>query len=522
MAYWGSDEMIHVTTYDMNGTLTPQPVVSADPVFMKGRGSGILERSARFDIIAGDLDGDDTDEIVLAWVEEATCGSPGDCWQLKVRVYEVGSGGAPVAARGEVVLFSKLSSGSDYLDRVGMATGGFDDVYGDEIAVVYRVGNNNGTDYEYLQPLVPSATLYTLTADLSRRSTLRTGQNLTGDPVTVDAADMNADGKAEVNVLTGQLRILESNAALLFSTISTQSVSDERGSGGRRSMAVADLDADNAIANGDTVWRPEIVVVANLEVNAGINPDDEFLIEVFEYIPGQFNMRKRGGLRDAFTDYNGVRPFAVVAGDFDGSSVRVGTPSRYTKTDIIQPLIILNAPPSHFDVFEGSSFDVNGCYNEGVCDFVTTYSTVTQTSTNLQASFNRDWSIGTEASGGFKIPKIDVGVSVTLRGRYGEGFSKVAGSTTTFTVSQSIEARGDDFIYATVVDYDVWEYPLFVDNALEGYLAVVIPGLQSRAWFPSKSPTATEYVPAHEVGNILSYRDVAAPEENSALDEAVR
>jgi len=64
-------------------------------------------------------------------------------------------------------------------------------------------------------------------------------------------------------------------------------------------------------------------------------------------------------------------------------------------------------------------------------------------------------------------------------------------------------------IFATITDYDSWEYPYSTGDSkkLSGSIWVLEPDtltLEGR-WFPSKSVSGNTYRPNHEVGNILSY-----------------
>jgi hypothetical protein len=236
-------------------------------------------------------------------------------------------------------------------------------------------------------------------------------------------------------------------------------------------------------------------------------------------------------------DPSGSRPLAMVALDAGDNGVRIGDPERYAKTDIVRPLVILNAPPTHFDVFDGEEFDVNHCYEEGedcACRedlarcFQADYSTETERSISVQTELETDWSVGLSVEGGLKVPlppkkkKLKLGVDIKVKGTYGEGFRRRNTSTQTFTVQQSIGATRDDWIYAMIVNYDIWEYPLFENGEQTGHIVIVSPELKTRAWFDSKSWNAFDYVPYHEVGNILSYRSIASPDQNSELASAIR
>ena len=94
-----------------------------------------------------------------------------------------------------------------------------------------------------------------------------------------------------------------------------------------------------------------------------------------------------------------------------------------------------------------------------------------------------------------------------MTGTYGEKFSKTQNNDTTVQISSQISASGDDLIYATVCDYEVWEYPVIAENNTDfkGYIIALLPTLSENRWFPSKERSASGYIPKHEVGNILSY-----------------
>jgi hypothetical protein len=62
----------------------------------------------------------------------------------------------------------------------------------------------------------------------------------------------------------------------------------------------------------------------------------------------------------------------VQVADFDGD-IRLGAPRKFSVTKILQPLVILNAPPVHFDIFDDVKYDVSLSYNENSGKFVSSY-----------------------------------------------------------------------------------------------------------------------------------------------------
>lgn len=209
----------------------------------------------------------------------------------------------------------------------------------------------------------------------------------------------------------------------------------------------------------------------------------------------------------------------IQAGDLD-YDIRIGKPKYHTVTDILQPLVILNAPPIHFDIFDSQAFDVCKSFNDNQSPFFSNYTKETQQSTELRTELNRDWALSKTVSTGFSFWGLSV--SAHLSEKYGEKFQRIDGSSRTVTVGFDIEASVDDQIYATVVDYDVWEYPVYEGDHLRGHVLVVDPQVVKNSWFDSKSWKGYSYIPNHEVGNILSYRHYPMLSDNPTMSEKIK
>jgi len=209
----------------------------------------------------------------------------------------------------------------------------------------------------------------------------------------------------------------------------------------------------------------------------------------------------------------------LVTGDFDGDIFRIGPGVKYTKTDVVQPLVILNAPPTHFDQFGEDIYDVNECHNGNDCESYATYSTTSTTDVSVSTTLRQSWGVSASIKGGGKV--LGVGVEGYLTGTYGKHFEKTSSSSNTITIQQSVTATFDDQIYATVCDYEMWEYTVFDRNDRpRGNIITLKPLLTENRWFPSKERSAAGYVPKHEVGNILSYtpyQDLINPDGEDKL-----
>nr|MDJ0868898.1 CARDB domain-containing protein [Myxococcota bacterium] len=291
----------------------------------------------------------------------------------------------------------------------------------------------------------------------------------------------------------------------------------------RRILDAGDLDA----GAGPGPDRPELVY-ASEDWSLG---DAGVLVQVYaldDLGGGAFDLPLRAELVDETSPGLFAQPsWAVTVGAFDGPDVRLGAPDVSTVTEITQPLVLLQAPPVHFDILSGIPFDLNDCFPPMVCDFRSTYERRDVIQSSVVAEFHADWVLSEELEGDVSLGGTTVAGS--LASTFGVGFSKVEEErrVETFEVVQTADL--DDWIYAATVTYDLWEYPVFVggDTQPSGHVLVVRPRLGGAGgvrlrWFNSKSWTAQSFLPDHEVGNVLSYRAIARPDEANGYAEEVR
>ena len=234
-----------------------------------------------------------------------------------------------------------------------------------------------------------------------------------------------------------------------------------------------------------------------------------------------FNIQEVATKRIERTDGSGYTAMALMAGDFGDRGIRLGKPTYHRRTDVLQPLVILNAPPIHFDMFDGTSYDVAGCYEANGCDFSVFYQEFEERFAEVTSEVSGDWSLGAGLEGGLnevlnEIPvagelvvdlldALGLGIDFSFEASYGEGFSDLVGSSRRLSITSRVETFQEDAIFANVIDYNIWEYPLYVRGSFVGYLSIVLPGEQEDRWFTESAPEATFYRPNHEPGNILSY-----------------
>lgn len=525
LAYQTTNNRLRIELYDTDGTLTPQRRATLSDVQLPANAN-----LAKFDLVAGNFDGDANNDDELALV-----GFNADK-TVYVKLYDVtGTGSASLVARGSTTISVAPNLTKDFGAQIVATAGDFDQAPNnirEEIAVgfSYYLGEDifNQSADTYLYLLRTNANLDNPTFDESKRLANQRGNENYPIPLDLAAGDMNKDGRAEIAFAEGfNVNIYTVANDLALTQRASVSYSPFRDDVAYQYsddfIGIADINSDRAA---------ELVIGYNrVDNNGGDGPDavHTLIYEVYAArlsntngIQGLDKVAEREDEQVAIQQFNQGRTYSLALGDFDGDGFRLGTPTYYQATDIVQPLVILNAPPNHFDIFDsnGNAFDgppypaeayrdINNCYNLPrlfftSCAFAARYIRSESSVVGVTTQVTRDWSVS-------------AGVSVDIKGifeaglksTYGEKFSRVEGTSTEIAISEAVTARTEDQIYATVIDYDVWEYPIYASDGTtpEGTLLVVSPKRIEDRWFSTKSFSAITLETQHEVGNLLSYAE---------------
>jgi hypothetical protein len=455
--------------------------------------------SARFSVAAGGLDDEYGDEIVLAYVWQDLEAESGVYRKVFARVYDFVKGEEqPFQFRTEIEEpdWDATSRTFDYVMRLAVETGDFNNDGLHEIAMASSIGCGSGgcTNHFDLGFYTMNPAMTELVPMQTRPFVMETTQGNDQYPLDLSVGDYNYDnvddlgwqarrsGRALSRFRDGEF-VETRPFAIGFANSTGNSEYVYVGSG----IAVTDVDS-----NTEADLEGEVVAIAAFESGDGYTIN---IGEHEEYVPGR----------------NDPPAMALVSGDVDGDSLQLGEPTLYRRTELGQPVMILNAPPTHFDIINGEVFDINNCLT-GDCGSFASYTLQNELIQEISTEVRADWAISAgvfvEVEAGINTPiaKAKARVKASLDGSYGEGFSRVRNAGKTIRETREFVSRGDDLIYASVADYDILEYPVYRDGDFLGTIASVVPRDPRLVVFNSKSPRAAEYVSPHEPGNILSYR----------------
>lgn len=512
LAYLNADETIHLEIYDTDSTRTPQfkasindEAMPADPVSL-----------SRLSVAAGDFNSDGKAEIVLAFRDED--GGPGSDWALIVKIYSVvdANGNYNLESRARTAVHNQPGHNVGPMN-IEAVTGDLDLDTRPEIAFVcsFFQGSTSGDD-TFLYFLDVSRDLNTISFDNSNRAGLNVISSNEMEALDMDAGDLNGDGRDDIALSIGaNIRAYASDddlVPILKGLTAPGSVEPNRT---YQYLEITDFDRD---------LENEVVLFSNVHYN-GSNGDQQFKIKAFDLdsTMNQFTLKAELIEEEVTPGDPGTgrgRHHAMIAGDFDGDKIHLGKPKRYYESEIRQPLVVLNSPPVHFDIINGTTHDVNSCYNGQSCGHEVTYSQSTTTVGEMSTTITMDWGVDTTISGDAEAYGNSIKRSMT--NSYGEGFSHDETRRETFRINFSATAVAEDLVFGTVMDYVIWEYPVYASGTLRGYMTVVEPKIPTKTWYSSESWTGKSYIPNHEPGNIWSYHEYNNLTENDYLEEAVK
>lgn len=319
--------------------------------------------------------------------------------------------------------------------------------------------------------------------------------------VSIVSGELNSNANDEIVLaFDGEMQIFSVSSGLVITPRGANS-------GGGSASGLYELANNNSylsIGDADMDLENDILIVTT---NDNGNALQWFMVTVLGASLDLNNVTIKGqSLNFLQTSYSGGSSsyrYAAAFGEFSGGRAILKAPT-YSVRKTITPLIVNNGPPYHFDMLDTVQADITNCFPNFTCNMNSQYKEVTTTSSTVQTTLKSDWGVSGTLSGGGS--PLGIGLKASVTQSYGEEFSQVQGSTSSVMVSTLSTARADDQVYGVLTDYDVYEYPVDSSGVTIGYvLAMLRTGTPIVQWMDSKSADAFNYIPDHEVGNLLSY-----------------
>ena len=537
-----SDQMITIRVFKLDSTTNrPDEITSIrDDTLPAGLGV-----QAFFDIAAGDFDGDGLDEIVFVKNRAVTSISGSNCvvplsfhaydfdWtdkKLVAKGLQNASWSVPASLTTQAPLIQLVVGAGDF-----NGNGKDEGVCGFAINYIPLVQN---LVVHYVQPFVLSTDLMTFGFNGSNLAMVEQaniaatqGSLLSVTSMSLASGDLDKDGKDELVVAgINDFAVYKLSSSLSLTREAGFWCYSKFGYMSHHRFAIADIDGDSTFADSSSSkWYPEIVTSEftvdpqGSQSSGGTN--NYHHIKVYKVTdPVTFNLSL---VSDLVENYIGALPPTSMADGgilpayLHGNAIRLGKPKRLSVTSLVEPVVILNAPPLHLDVIGDSCYDICKSYPVGVStNFFSQYVKSTTSEAELTTNVHGDWGVSATLSAGASF--LGIGVKASFSAKYGEGFSKTRRTDSTMTVTISQSTTWDDRIFATVTDYDLLEYPVYASGVWKGDILAAISHPKEPMWFPSNDRQhGNQIILNHEPGNLLSYQNYTAPENNPEMGQLI-
>lgn len=509
---WICTGPIRLLAVDLDSTFRKEFVVCTPtgselkvvPYYMNDQGQTLVPGTAAlissgypYDIAAGDFNGDGCDELVQIHLEGSSQNTTRDLnlerynYDPSDRIFKIFSNqGAPIP-----------DDQWPSWKRFKVTTGDFRNLGYDDAVFSYTMtsGNSGRQVFWYVYDAIGGFLAFSPTYPGVSPAGWTWGNGWESDAVAVDLnPDLN-DGDELVVAGPGEVAVLKFNASfvpyycgggnaripfLYPGALETY----ER----RRFLAVEDMDADTS---GST-WVQEIIVAEHKQDSTTVIRVLSPNINISDEITGLSQ-------KSVYTSTVKSRKSEIAVGDFDGDAIRLGPPTLITKHSVYQPIVELNVPPTHFDYLNDQIYDVCNVHGPAPSEFKVTYTETQSQSSYFSSELKQGWGVSGEISGGASF--FGVKVRAYVKTSYDAGYYGSHSENTTVTASQVTSSTGDNWILATVTDYDFWEYPLYAMGYRFANVLVQVPHYQGTEWFPNRNVNARDWMANHEVGNLFSY-----------------
>jgi hypothetical protein len=492
LAYQGADSTVHLQLFSFDtGSLIPEPrgTINDEKIFIYDG-----TRHDNWDIVSGDFNGNGYHEIALLFVKPLG----GFNWALTAKIYSVNQ-------QGELIpeAFKEIFYRPYHIPTINISgtIGDFANDPSMEIAFGFTLSQQGFEDDTFVYILDVQDNLNTIATSVENRIAIDAQNESEITPINVAAGDLNGDFRDEIVIVTG-------GSTYIYS-IHDQLIPERRLTRGAPASSGGNEDYFLVVGDMDGSGRAEIVTGTNFRElePGGVQYFEIWVMSIDEDFTGSL-IKARREFEEQVSAETGYRNFAIAMGDFTGERTWLGSPVHYRLNSILQPSVVLYAPPIHYDILNSTVYDLSDCYPNQGCGFLSSYVQTTTEAQTVSIEHHEDW--GVSASLEVFIPGSRHKAEVT----YGEKFSNSATQRETMSISSGRTSAGDDWIFTSTYDLDFYEYPVYDgdDPTPIGHFLVSIPRNIRPLWIEAKNDQllGNNLHPDHEVGNILSYRPYEA------------
>lgn len=237
----------------------------------------------------------------------------------------------------------------------------------------------------------------------------------------------------------------------------------------------------------------------------GASPDDKAYVNIktytivpsgIEYIFALQNQKTVHGQTNRFDNVD------LSVFNADHLKVKFGAGEYHYVSDYKRPIAVLYSPPVHFDIINGDTVDISGCFS-GDCDFHVAYEEQSSSQSYIYHEVTGKQALSEETERVAGIVGIEF--SEMVETSVGNAVTELVGLTKSSSQSIRVKAKGGvDMLYAMVTDYNIWEYPVYVNDKFIGHYSTVAPDTTTIAEFRKTGNHVDDFF-SHEPGNLLSY-----------------
>ncbi|MBR9860982.1 T9SS type A sorting domain-containing protein [bacterium] len=315
----------------------------------------------------------------------------------------------------------------------------------------------------------------------------------------LETGDVNDDGIDDLVLLTYEFYVYSFDTAT-----GALQATDVAGSRPTGDLEDAGQESNDRFEIGDIDRDGRDDIVCMSKSFDGGTSEHEIFLEAFT-LDENLNIERRGQYSKKFYSGYTYLPYGFDMGNLDGTDLKLGDPVTITDCEFYRPAVIMDCVPYLFDEIGNKVYDLSGCgQSPNTCGNEVK---IENSSTQGQSSgilLSTSYTESESANLSYAYEGIGGGASVDQTTGNGFGHSSENGIVENFSFNES--SKSDDRIKGHVFPFRMIEYPVLnMSNDTTSWIITVIPSPLIPAGGTFDGRDVVNYIPNHEVGNLLSY-----------------